>query len=258
MYEKVVEACRYLLLNSPDAEESLAYLNSRLTPESQKQYSFGYFPNNDNLHLLTSFISKEDLINLKLLNIYDTASSLYKKKTEASFFNNHPLILPYRDLYGNIVALVGRTLLSEEEKIEQKVSKYKNTLFRKGHHVFGLNDARSAILDKDCVIVVEGQFDVIKSREKGIYNIVAAGTSSLSDYQLSLICRFTDNVFLLFDNDNAGELGSTKVKHKYDSYAKITNSYLPIGYKDIDEYLSNNSADSLQFLARDVRYDLQD
>ena len=38
----------------------------------------------------------------------------------------------------------------------------------------------SAILDKDYVIVVEGQFDVIKSREKGIYNIVAAGTSSLS------------------------------------------------------------------------------
>ena len=77
--------------------------------------------------------------------------------------------MPFRDPYGKVAALVGRSLLSEKERTEKKLPKYKNTKpFLKGHNVFGLYENKQTILDKNSVYVVEGQFDVIKAVEKGL------------------------------------------------------------------------------------------
>jgi len=89
----------------------------------------------------------------------------------------------------------------------------------------------------DFVICVEGQFDCITAHINGIDNVVAVGSASLSRYHLFQLRRYTNNIVLMLDNDEAGRLGKDKAKKKFGKYANIVSISLPNGYKDIDELL---------------------
>jgi DNA primase len=244
-YDKIAEHCNYLLYNYPKAQECLDYLNTRLSEETQKKFMFGYYPSLAELPVLLSAISEEELVENKLLGSVDVEGHIEVYKKYYSFFNNHPLIVPTRDLYGNIIALTGRSLKSDDERSKQNISKYKNTHFIKSHHVFGLYEAKESIVQKNFVYVVEGQFDVIKSHEKGITNIVAMGTSSMSMEQFCLLLRYTDKIFIMFDNDAAGLAGRKKIMAAFGNYAKIRNVFIPDPYKDIDEFFQKNELKDL-------------
>lgn len=248
----IAEHCRYLLNNNPAAEKHIEYLNSRLNKNVQEKFGFGYFPGVQNLQLLTDIINIDQLKELGLLYDKDIEDSICHRKLLFNYFEDQQLIMPYRDVYGNIVALVGRSLLNDEEREENKVEKYKNTRFTKGNHLFGLYEAKDSILRLGHVYIVEGQFDVIKSFEKGLTNIVALGSSGMTPFQLSLLARYTDNIFLLLDNDEPGERGRRSIMEKYSKYINITNVWLPSLYKDIDEYFQENDADSMSLLIKDV------
>jgi len=252
MLDKIVESCRYLLDNFPGAEECRNYLDNRLDRKSQEKFQFGYFPEIENLNVLTDLVSEDELIKEKLITYKSIEDSLFPRVVKEKFFDNQPLILPFRDPYGRIVGLVGRTLMSEEDRKEVGAQKYKNTaespVFKKGHLLFGLYENKASILNNNFVYIVEGQFDVIKATEKGFDNIVALGNSSMTDYQFSVITRYTDNIYLLLDNDEAGEKGRKSIKNKFGKYANIQNFYLPKEYKDIDEYLSKTGSDSVSFI----------
>jgi DNA primase len=251
MLEKIVESCQFLLNNFPEAQECRDYLDSRINKTSQEMFQFGYFPNISNISVLTSLISEEDLYSTKLLYNKDVEDSFYPRTFLFSFFDNYPLIMPYKSAYGEIVALVGRTLLSEEERSKEGIAKYKNTVFQKRNYLFGLYENKRNIIQQDSVYIVEGQFDVIKSVESGFRNIVALGNSNMTYYQFSIISRYTNNIFLLLDNDEAGERGRRRIVERFGKYANIRNFYLPKEYKDIDEFLSHNDYESLSFLVKD-------
>jgi len=250
-YDNIISSCEYLLHNFPEAENYLSYLNNRLDDSSINNFNFGYFPSGNKLNGLSSvldinFLKSNNLLYSKDIDDYKNHSTIH-----FSFFENHPLILPYRDTYGNIIGIVGRTILSDKDRNELKISKYKNTDFKKRNYLFGLYEAKQEILNKNYVYIVEGQFDVIKAFEKGIRNIVALGNSNMSAYQFSLIYRYTNNLCILLDNDEAGEKGRSKIIDaygKYENSVNIKNIYIPAGYKDIDEYLLENTADSLSEL----------
>jgi DNA primase catalytic core len=240
MLSKVSESCHYLLYNFPEAKSSKDYLDSRLSQESQDKFEFGYYPGVSNIKALTSMIGENSLKDLELIYTNNVEDAISPRKIDHSYFENYPVIMPYKDCYGKVVGLVGRTLLSEDERKILKIPKYKNTEFKKGNHVFGLFEAKESILKHDCVFIVEGQFDVIKAHENGFTNIVALGNSNMTPYQFALICRYTNNIYLLLDNDEAGKKGRTRVMSKFSSYANIKNYYIPEQYIDIDNYLSNN------------------
>ena len=244
---KIVEACQYLLLNYSGAQDCRNYLNNRVNEVSQSLFQFGYFPNIENIKVLTSLVGEDCLIDNSLIFNKEIEDSLYPRKLTFSFFEEYPLIMPYKDVYGEVVALVGRSLLSDKER---KTSKYKNTTFAKSKHVFGLYENKKSILDKGCVFVVEGQFDTIKAVECGFTNIVSLGSASMSSYQFSIINRYTNNICLLLDNDDAGEKGRKRIIEKFGDFANINNFYLPEPYKDIDEYLMENSYEDLTFSVR--------
>ena len=84
--------------------------------------------------------------------------------------------------------------------------------------------------------------------EGGIKNIVALGGSNMTHYQFSIINRYTNNIFLLLDNDEAGEKGRKRIIELFGKHANIRNFYVPEPYKDIDEFLSNNNMESLSFI----------
>src|SRR5574337_14687 len=242
MLEKIVESCCFLLNNYPEAQASKSYLDSRLTPDSQEMFQFGYFPGVQNISVLTYLVEENILRKEKLLFMREIEDSLFPRKLLSSYFEDYPLIMPFRNAYGQPVGLVGRTLLSEEDRVKRKLSKYKNTLessvFKKGNLLFGLFENKKHILAKDYVYIVEGQFDVIKAVEIGLRNIVALGNSSMTAYQFSVISRYSNNIRLLLDNDEAGQKGRKRIINKFGKFANIHNFYLPDEYKDIDECIT--------------------
>ena len=244
---KIVEACTYLLNNYSEASSCKEYLDKRLNHKSQDLFQFGYFPTTDNIQVLISLVGEELLINNSLFYSREIEDSLYPRRVNFSFFENHSLIMPYKDTYGNVVGIVGRSLLSDKER---KYSKYKNTDFSKSKYLFGLYENKKSIIENDSVFVVEGQFDTIKAVEKGFTNIVSLGGAGMSDYQFFILSRYTNNIFLLLDNDDAGEKGRKRIIEKFGKYANIHNFYLPEPYKDIDEYLMENSYEDLTFSVR--------
>lgn len=241
MYDKIVESCRFLLKNFPEAQEVKTYLDFRLEITSQDKFQFGYFPNIFNLKAITDLVGEQDLRDVKLLFTKTIEDSLYPRTINELYFEHHPLIFPFKDAYGNVAGLVGRSLLSDEELKSLSLHKYKNTKFKKGNFLFGLYESKQAILDADLVYVVEGQFDAIKAWERGIKNVVALGTSSMSVYQFSVITRYTNNIILLLDNDEGGQKGRSLITKKFGNLANIQNWYIPKDYKDIDDYLTKEN-----------------
>lgn len=244
-FDDVINCCRDLLLNFPEAKDIAEYADKRLSHAGQEKFQFGYFPSFKNLQTIITSVGKNRLIQLELL--YPETSS---HKEQHSCMENHNLVMPYRDLYGNPIALVGRTLLDDKERDKLGIPKYKNTTFKKGNHLFGLYEAKDSIIKNNLVFVVEGQFDCITAHDKGLTNVVALGSSNMSFEQFALLTRYTNNVILLLDNDTAGKLGSEKIIKLYSKYANIKVATLPKGFKDIDEYLSENSIDSLNFILK--------
>ena len=250
-FDKIVESCTYLLHNLPSASGALEYLNKRISPESQSKFCFGFFPPQEQLKILLAHVTKDELTEANLLyeeNVdHDSGHEVL-----FSSLQYHNLILPYRDVYGKIIALVGRSLLSDDERSKLNIPKYKNTSFKKSRHLFGLYDAKQSILEKGYVYVVEGQFDCIQAHNHNLNNVVALGTSNMSLEQLILLLRYTNDIRLLLDNDEAGEFGRERIMEKYGKYTSFKNLHVPGGFKDLDEFLSEMSPDD----PKEVEYSL--
>lgn len=242
----IVSCCRDLLIKFPNAKPIADYLDNRLPKDIQEKFSFGYFPPNTNLQSLISVVSEEKLSKLGLLYKKIMQDGVSNRNINYSPMENHNLILPYRDVHGKIVALVGRSILSDEQRQLLNIPKYKNTTFKKGKHLFGLFESKPEIIKKNLVVVVEGQFDCIKAHSKGLNNIVALGSSSMTFDQFALITRYTNNIILMLDNDNAGKIGTERIMKLYSNYANITTRSFPKNFKDIDEFLSIYNIEDLE------------
>jgi DNA primase len=115
------------------------------------------------------------------------------------------VIFPVHGLSGKIVAF-GARILSKDKQVNQP--KYINSpetdIYHKSNVLFGLFFAKNAIRQADNVFLVEGYTDVISMHQSGIENVVASSGTALTEEQIKLIKRFTDNVTVLFDGDAAG------------------------------------------------------
>lgn len=245
--EQVINQCRSLL-DHPNSDNHKAYLNKRINSDMQERFIFGYFPGTRDIHLLSDVVGIETLKELGLIYSKEIEDMAGPRSLLVSYFEDQQLVMSYKNVYGNVIALVGRSLLSDKEREVGGIEKYKNTQFKKGNHLFGLNEARQSITQNNCVYIVEGQFDVIKAMENGLINIVGIGSANMTPYQFSLLCRFTNNIKLLLDNDMAGQKGRRAIKEKFGEFANIQDVYLPDGYKDIDDYLKENTVESISLL----------
>lgn len=115
------------------------------------------------------------------------------------------VIFPVHTISGKVVAFGGRVLNTEKAK---NVGKYVNSpesiIYSKSHELYGLFQAKSAIVKQECCFLVEGYTDVISMHQSGIENVVASSGTSLTEGQIRLLHRFTDNITVLYDGDAAG------------------------------------------------------
>jgi DNA primase catalytic core len=239
-FAEIVGACKFLLRNLPEAKEFSNYIEKRLSSFSINKFGVGYFPSNERLDSIVKFVDKDILLELSLIYRKYRPEKGCVQLLDIGHLSYHNLVFPFKDEYGNIVGLIGRSILSDEERKSRGIPKYKNTYYNKSLHLFGLYQAKKAILKNQSAILVEGQIDCINCHANGFNNVVALGGSSLSFYQLFLLKKYTNKIYLLLDNDDSGLKGEQSIIRNYSKEINIEKIKLPSEYKDVDQYLKNS------------------
>lgn len=111
------------------------------------------------------------------------------------------IMIPIKDLTGGLIGFGGRILGPGEPKY---LNSPESAVFRKKNVLFGLDSAREAIRREGFVVLVEGYFDQISLRIRGLENVVAPLGTALGVEQVRLLKRFTTDVIAVFDGDEAG------------------------------------------------------
>ncbi|MDM1293827.1 DNA primase [Sphingobacterium sp. N143] len=136
---------------------------------------------------------------------YLAASGLAIERDDKSLYDRFRgrVMFPIHNLTGRIIGFGGRTL-----KTDKKVAKYVNSpeseIYHKSDVLYGLNFAKKAIMEEDNCYLVEGYADVLSVHQAGVENVVSSSGTSLTTGQIKLISRFTKNVTILYDGDEAG------------------------------------------------------
>lgn len=179
------------------------------------------------------------------------------------------VMFPIHSLSGNIVGFGGRIL-----KSDKNIAKYLNSpeseIYHKSKILYGIYFAKTSITKKDKCYLVEGYTDVISFSQSGVDNVVASSGTALTEDQIRLIKRFTPNITIIYDGDEAGIKASLRgidlileqgmnVKvvlmpegEDPDSYAKSHSSSELIGY------ITKNEKDFITFKARLLKDETKD
>jgi len=133
-------------------------------------------------------------------------SGLVKKSEQGKVYDAYRgrVMFPIHGLSGKPIAFAGRHLKGKEEKSPKYVNSPETELYHKSNELYGLFFARKAISVHDYTYLVEGYTDVISMHQAGVENVVASSGTSLTENQIKLIKRFSDNVCVLYDGDAAG------------------------------------------------------
>ena len=160
---------------------------------------------------------------------------------------NGRVIFPWLNVSGKVIAFGGRLLDSRTKGISQKyVNSPGSEIYQKDHALYGIYQAKKAIAKFDLVYMVEGYTDVVSMHQCGIENVVANSGTALSVFQIKLLRRFTSNIVLLYDGDEAGQhaaLRGTDMLLSEGMNVKVL--LLPDG-KDPDELARNLTAEDFR------------
>jgi DNA primase len=119
------------------------------------------------------------------------------------------VMFPITDDGGRVVAFGGRTL-SSDKKVAKYVNSPETPIYNKSRILYGLSLAKKSIQQKENCYLVEGYMDVIAMHQSGIENVVASSGTSLTIDQIKSIHRFTNNITILYDGDEAGQKASAR------------------------------------------------
>ena len=115
------------------------------------------------------------------------------------------VMFPWFNVSGKVVAFGGRVLDSRTKGVSQKyVNSPESEIYSKARELYGIFQAKKQIAKEDCVYMVEGYTDVISMHQCGIENVVANSGTALTQEQIRLLHRYTNNIVLLYDGDAAG------------------------------------------------------
>ncbi|MCD6177027.1 MAG: DNA primase [Candidatus Cloacimonetes bacterium] len=216
---------------------ALEYLAERdIKDETIKKFKLGFALNSSGG--LRNYLLKND-INEK---IFATTGLFTSNNTD--LFRER-IMFPIHSSSGKVVAFGGRKLYEN-----QSGGKYVNSpttdIYTKGNELYGLFNTKYTISKKDHALICEGYTDFMRLYESGFTNSVASLGTSLTDSQISVLSRFTENIYMLYDGDNSGRKAAVRVAGKI--LGKGLNVKI-IGLPktdDPDSYIRNNGATSMQ------------
>jgi len=227
------------------------YLGRGLTMQTIKHFGLGYAPDSwDELlkHMRSKGFTNQELSDANLVR----ESTKYEKKRYYDNFRNRVMV-PIIDLRGNVIAFGGRVL-------DDSKPKYINTsdtlVYKKSNGVFALNFAKNGNPDK--LIVCEGYMDVIALHQAGFTNSIACLGTALTHEQARLVSRYTNEVVLSYDSDEAGQKATKRAIEIFGSTGVKLRVLRLTGGKDPDEIIKKFGKEKFQSLidgaANEVEY----
>lgn len=168
------------------------------------------------------------------------------------------VIFPIHGQSGKVLAFAGRTL-SSDKKIAKYINSPESEIYHKSSVLYGIYHAKKEIQRKDNCFLVEGYTDVMSLHQSGIENVVASSGTSLTQGQIKLIKRFTDNVTVIYDGDNAGIKASLRgIDLILEEGLNVKTLLLPdgedpdsfarsMGASELVEYIDKNKTDFIHF-----------
>lgn len=228
-------------LYSPAGEECRAYIQKRgLTKAIVTRFGMGFAPNSWNA--LVDAMRKKgytdqelrdaDLVGEKNGRVYDR-------------FRNR-LMFPIIDVRGNVIGFGGRVLDDSKPKY---LNSNETIIFNKRKNLFGLNFAKKT--KEANLILVEGNIDVVTLHQYGFDNAVASLGTSLTEEQVSLLSRYTEEVILTYDGDEAGQRAAKRAIPMLEKAGIKVKVLQMKDAKDPDEFLHKFGADRFKMLLED-------
>lgn len=228
------------LFNTQDGRDiGLSYFTERgLTEASIRKFKLGYALEGRNV--LLDAATKAGYQEKYLIE-----SGLCIKNDQGRVYDRFKgrVIFPVFSVSGKTVAFGGRTLKKDMAKY---VNSPESVIYHKSNQLYGLYQAKPAIVKADKCILVEGYMDVISMSQSGVENVVASSGTSLTEGQIRLIHRFTENVTVIYDGDAAGIKASLRgIDMLLSEGLNIKVLLLPDG-EDPDSFAQSHSASELE------------
>lgn len=215
----------FLLINHPSGKRALDYLINRgLSTESLKKFNIGYAPPN---YQLRGWLFKKGFNDLDLAG----AGRPEKFRDRVMF--------PLKDALGNIVGFTGRSL--DDQNQPKYLNSPETQIFKKNKNIYGLSESKDTIRQLKSIILTEGQMDVITSHQAGFCNTVASSGTALTIDHLKILRRYSEELILVFDNDEAGQKATLKtIELAQGMDFNLKTISIPEEFKDADEAIRTN------------------
>lgn len=240
---RLIKLFQHFLLERPEGKKAQSYLEQRgITDDLVKTFGIGYAPRDYNK--LSNFFFKKGFKEDFLIN-----SGLFSKGDRGLkplFFDR--VMFPIINQKEECIGFGGRAL-SDEAK-----PKYINTpetaAYKKSYNLYGINIGKNIIRKEKKAYLVEGYLDVISCYKNGIKNVVAPCGTAVTRDQMQLLKRYSEEIILFFDGDDAGKKGAEKaLRESANILVKITVLLMPDGM-DPDDYFAKHSLDDFRELEK--------
>lgn len=237
----------YLLTKHALGAPGLEYLTDKRKLEQNTIDAFllGYAPLTSDT--LLRFLSKKGIKVEEMVH----AGVVIQKPDNNGYLDKFRgrVVFPLIGIDGKILGFAGRTL----RDIKPKYLNTSETLvFHKGNFIYGLDKAKLAI-KKEGAVLVEGNVDVISAYQAGIFNVIAASGTSVTESQLQIISRYTKDITLCLDSDTAGinaAFRAVDLAEKKDFNIEV--AVVPDSYKDLDDLIRADSLEAVSILKKAV------
>ena len=246
-----------ILQNTPEGQSvGMAYFRERgFTEEVIRKFQLGYSP--EQKDALTQAAQKE---GYRLEYLVKTGLTIEKENYRVDRFRER-IIFPIHGMTGNPVGF-GARILKSADKMAKYLNSPESEIYQKSRVLYGLYHAKQAIVKEEKCFLVEGYTDVLGLHQAGIENVVASSGTALSSDQVRLIKRFTSNISVIYDGDEAGIKASLRgIDMILEEGMNVRVVPLPDG-EDPDsfskklsssefiEYIRDNEADFISFKTR--------
>jgi len=216
------------LWDTGNGQQARKYLEKRgITEETLQTYNIGMAPNQWNE--LSTLLKKEGFSDSQGIEMGLLAVSEQGKSYDR--FRNR-VIIPILSMNNKVLAFGGRALDDQPAKY---INSPETPIYKKGNHLFAFNLARQYVRTSQSMILVEGYFDQIALYQAGIRNVAASLGTALTDEQAYLIKRFSDLVYICYDNDSAGQKAALSAVEKLLAH-QVSTRVVQLNFgKDPDE-----------------------
>ena len=185
------------------------------------------------------------------------AANVIGKSNRGSYYDRfrRRVMFPIINIRGNVVGFSGRAMPGEDKQGGKYVNTSDTPVYKKSNNLFGMNFAKNHCAER--IILVEGNMDVISLHQAGFKNAVAPLGTAFTEEQANLLARYTKEVLLTMDADEAGQKAirrASEILEKTGLKTRVIS--IPDG-KDPDEFIKKNGPDRFRALIEGAVSDIE-